>query len=424
MAPKAPSRNPRVLLVNDDGPPSSTSPHILPLYTALRALGWDVTVVIPSGQRSWGSMAFSIKGNLPVWYYYPIQNNNDGSHPDTASSWSSSRRPIDHAKGEIAEWIALDGSPTTATNVGLFNTDTLFDAQSHPVTRRVSSTASTATAAGASSSNTPAFLNPPFQSWADLVVSGPNFGRNTGSAFALSSGTLGAALSGALSGVKSIAVSYGHFAGDSGPKRPTFPSTATPGNSTDAAAAAAEVKTDPNAGHVVQSPPAPEHVEQLATNLTVKIIRRLWDQWEEGVQCYSVNVPLSWTLEDPKIYWTRVWENSYPKLFRPVPLEEVRENPSRTVVSQDKDNTSRPQPALHLTFAPPMGTMLAPSQLPEGTDIWALMNGWVSVVRLNANYSHAFPSGNLERAWSDASNELGPTSTGTRPAGPGTRWML
>jgi tubulin--tyrosine ligase len=42
----------------------------------------------------------------------------------------------------------------------------------------------------------------------DLVLSGPNFGRNTTAIFALSSGTIGGALEGAVCGKKAIALSY------------------------------------------------------------------------------------------------------------------------------------------------------------------------------------------------------------------------
>jgi len=424
-------RPPRVLLVNDDGPPHFSSPHILPLYTALvNQAGWDVTVVLPSGQRSWGSMAFTIRGHLPVWYYYPLRNNHTGSAEGTAECWSSTRRPINRERGEVAEWVLIDGSPTTATNVGLFNTDVLLGAESHPVRRNAAAPASGEVA-----------QPPPFSSWADLVISGPNFGRNTGTAFALSSGTLGAALSGALAGVKSIAISYGHFQGDSGPKLPSKSAfqgaadanSAVGGSSSSSAATAnpanttEPVKTDADAGHIVKSPPPPEHIEQLATNLTVRIVKRLWEEWEDGVQCYSLNVPLAWTLQEPTIYWTKMWENQYPRLFKQISAEEVEANPSKKVLSEH--DGARPTPSTYLTFAPPMGCMLAPEQLPQGTDIWALMNGWVSVVRLTAKYSHVDASStpSLEQAWTDASPATTPPSAPAAPPsrpGPGTRWML
>jgi hypothetical protein len=46
----------RVLLTNDDGPPTNPtgpSPYIWAFYNHLTALGWDVKVVIPSSQKSW-----------------------------------------------------------------------------------------------------------------------------------------------------------------------------------------------------------------------------------------------------------------------------------------------------------------------------------------------------------------------------------
>ena len=45
----------------------------------------------------------------------------------------------------------------------------------------------------------------------DLVVSGPNYGRNTTAVFALSSGTLGGALEAAVCKRRAVAVSYAFF---------------------------------------------------------------------------------------------------------------------------------------------------------------------------------------------------------------------
>ena len=46
----------------------------------------------------------------------------------------------------------------------------------------------------------------------DLVIAGPNFGRNASSYSTLSSGTIGAALEGALLGKRAIALSFAFFA--------------------------------------------------------------------------------------------------------------------------------------------------------------------------------------------------------------------
>jgi tubulin--tyrosine ligase len=98
----------RVLLVNDDGPPSTISPHVLGLWETLQSeLGWQVSVVLPSFQKSWGGMAMTISTPVSVWYYYPLRGNYDGKMPKTDSSWSAARRPI--AEDEVGEWILLDG---------------------------------------------------------------------------------------------------------------------------------------------------------------------------------------------------------------------------------------------------------------------------------------------------------------------------
>ncbi len=45
---------PTVLITNDDGPPSSSSPNIYAFAKALKEkLGWEVKVVVPDVQQSW-----------------------------------------------------------------------------------------------------------------------------------------------------------------------------------------------------------------------------------------------------------------------------------------------------------------------------------------------------------------------------------
>lgn len=100
----------RVLLVNDDGPPAPHSPHILGLYETLRRTHptWDISVVLPSSQKSWGSMAFTLQPPCAVWYYYPQQGDHDGQHArEHAGAWSSVRRPV--ADNEVGEWMLVDG---------------------------------------------------------------------------------------------------------------------------------------------------------------------------------------------------------------------------------------------------------------------------------------------------------------------------
>jgi broad specificity polyphosphatase/5'/3'-nucleotidase SurE len=52
----------KVLLTNDDGPPSPASPYIFRFYALLSSLGWDVKVVINlSGDRRFnGSNSYQV----------------------------------------------------------------------------------------------------------------------------------------------------------------------------------------------------------------------------------------------------------------------------------------------------------------------------------------------------------------------------
>ncbi|KAF8642296.1 hypothetical protein AX16_009566 [Volvariella volvacea WC 439] len=301
---------PTVLLTNDDGPPDpKESPYILGLYLYLtRQLGWDVKVVIPSAQKSWIGKAYHIKETVTGRYYYPRE---DGQQVET----SDSPRPF--KDGELAEWILLDGTPATCTNIGLHN---LFPGQ------------------------------------IDLVISGPNLGRNTSTAFAMSSGTIGAALSGSLSGVRAIALSY---------------------------------------GTVLH--PTPSYLFEPAHRLSAQIISHLWSHWGrdgEGsrsgeVDIYNVNIPMIEQLIAPegmKICWTTLWRNSYKRLFKPVDQEGLGNGPT----SLDALVAS-PSSVLKLgfRFAPDIRGLVTPSldDLPVGTDGWALHHGWASVTPLRASFA-------------------------------------
>ncbi|CAO1614162.1 unnamed protein product [Sympodiomycopsis kandeliae] len=328
----ASSQKLRILLVNDDGPPGPSSPHIFGLYKTLISRGHSVTVVIPSSQKSWGAMAFSISGNLGVWWYYPLSDS-DGRKGE----WSTQRRAL--KDGEEAEWVLVDGSPTTCANIGLFN-QSFYQS-------------------GGGSK--------PF----DLVLSGPNLGRNTGQAFCLSSGTLGAALSASLSNVKSIALSYGHFA--------TVPGSVQ--KSIDASEIALKASQAYVSKEEDQKTVAPRELVEVAHQLSVDIVERLYEKWESNVGTYGINVPLAWTLKDPKIYWTTTWRNSYPQLFKPV-SQDKKGAPTTHLPSH------APQPESHLTFSPEMTSMMAPQDDSIiGTDTWAIVHGHVSITRVRPGFA-------------------------------------
>lgn len=88
----------------------------------------------------------------------------------------------DDAGGE-EDWVLIDGTPATATQLGLFH---LFSSPS-------------SLGSGGGGEQQPAF---------DLVISGPNYGRNTTALFSLSSGTVGGAMEAATFGVRAVAISF------------------------------------------------------------------------------------------------------------------------------------------------------------------------------------------------------------------------
>nr|ODN82625.1 5'/3'-nucleotidase SurE [Cryptococcus depauperatus CBS 7841] len=251
---------PVVLLTNDDGPPCASSPNIFSFCKLLQSkLGWDVRVVIPDCQKSWVGKAYAISDIITTSYFYPLEP--DGLKGDI----SVSPRPL--KEGETMEWILLSGTPASCANIALHN---LYPGE------------------------------------IDLVVSGPNHGRNSSTAFALSSGTLGAALAASLSTpipasssgpslhddhIPCIAVSYG----------------------------------------VVTRPVTPRTLE-LATNTAVDVCQRLFNDWgldtspggKGLVQIYSINIPLVEAMleeDKKKVVLTNMWRNAYGGLFKTTKLD-------------------------------------------------------------------------------------------------------
>ncbi|KAI0691999.1 sure-like protein [Cytidiella melzeri] len=327
----------RVLLTNDDGPPGHDSPYIYGLYRHLtNELGWDVKVVIPSSQKSWIGKAYQIMETTYGRYYYPRD-------PDGAGEISESSRPL--KEGELAEWILLDGTPATCANIALHN---LYPGQ------------------------------------IDLVISGPNLGRNSSSAFALSSGTIGAALSSSLSKTRSIALSYG------------------------------------TVFH-----PTPSTWFLPAHTISGRIIRHLYENWgaDDGgirnneVDLYNVNVPMIPNLLDEPglpIAWTRMWRNSYGRLFKR--LNGVSPKPATSPAGPDsldsdgrgilldgsaRSTSENDSSGLTFKFSPDMEGLIRPdmASLPVGSDGWAIAKGWISVTPLRACFAE--PEQALDNAASE-----------------------
>lgn len=157
------------------------------------------------------------------------------------------------------EWTLLDGTPASCANVGIHH----MHKEKGPV---------------------------------DLVISGPNFGRNSTALYIMSSGTIGAAMEGALSGVKSIGVSYAYEDRNHRPPR------------------------------IIE-----------ASKITVKLIKHLYENWDKEAQLYSINVPLTeqLALGSTRILYTHILENTWGANFEPWEDYEKRQATSSASASSE-----------------------------------------------------------------------------------------
>ncbi|KAK2603525.1 hypothetical protein QQS21_004294 [Conoideocrella luteorostrata] len=216
-----------ILVTNDDGPPSShSSPYIHCLVKHLEDAGHIVSVCLPHTQRSWIGKAHMIGQTLRPLYFTPSANiHGDDTEGITHNLPSSS--------DDAVEWVLIDGTPASCVQIGLYH----FFQDKGPI---------------------------------DLVVSGPNYGRNTTSVFALSSGTLGAALEAAVCRRKSIALSFAFFSRNHDPV-----------------------------------------IIEAACRHGVRVIEALYKQWptDESTDLYSVNVPLVEGVESNKTLWADMLQN-------------------------------------------------------------------------------------------------------------------
>jgi 5'/3'-nucleotidase SurE len=131
------------------------------------------------------------------------------------------------------EWILIDSTPASCVQIGLYH----YFQERGPI---------------------------------DVVVSGPNYGRNTTALFALSSGTIGAAMEGAVCGKHSVALSYAFSSRNHDPV-----------------------------------------VIAEASRHSVKLIEYLCANWADGVDLYSVNVPLEPGVSQNKILYTDMLINKW-----------------------------------------------------------------------------------------------------------------
>jgi tubulin---tyrosine ligase len=215
-------------------------------------------------------------------------------------------------------------------------------------------------------------------------------------AFALSSGTIGAAMSASLSRKRAIALSYGTFLY-----------------------------------------PTPASLFHPAHRLAGAIITQLWNNWgpdPEGIRgdgevdLYNVNIPMVTKLlssEGIGITWSTMWRNSYGRLFSPqhpaiqppatnqeIPVGRP-DSPNVDLSSGDAGKTSTksspvPSPLL-FKFSPDMQNLVKPSlsSLPTNTDAWAVHSDLATVTPLRASFAEPPPEISMTFPGEAASFETG-----------------
>ena len=224
----------------------------------LQQAGHLVSVVLPHQQRSWIGKAHLVGQLTKPSYFRPgTVHQDDGTVHEFPSAASDTPE----------EWVLVNGTPAACAQLGLFH----FYQDRPPV---------------------------------DLVVSGPNYGRNSTTVFSLSSGTLGGALEAAVCQKKAIALS---FAFTSRKNEPAWVADAC------------------------------EHA--------VKLIEHLTKVWHEGVDLYSVNVPVLEERIDRTILITNSLHNYWTSgsSFDEVDAETETPDPE---VQEQEIRSSVPQPAL------------------------------------------------------------------------------
>ncbi|KAF2654631.1 sure-like protein [Lophiostoma macrostomum CBS 122681] len=330
-----------ILVTNDDGPPSDqSSPYVHSLVSTLQSAGHTVSVVLPHTQRSWIGKAHLVGKSIKPTYFRPSPLTTiDGR---LHNSGTTSTRPLPPTSGaQEEEWILVDSTPASCVQIGLY----------HYFSER-----------GA----------------IDLVISGPNYGRNSTAVFSLSSGTIGGAMEAAVCGVKSIALSYAFF----------------------------DRNHDPD-------------IIAGASNLSVKLIQHLYDNWDKETHLYSVNVPLVDKVGDRKILYTAMLQNTWKSgsCFQVLDVPEGEDDGPEEVeaaIRKAEEKQGRKELAggvsgtdsgrdtpvgqgqghiryshKHFTWAPRFKDVYQSVEESEpGNDGWAVAQGYTSVTPLRANFMH------------------------------------
>ncbi|PYH78966.1 putative tubulin-tyrosine ligase [Aspergillus uvarum CBS 121591] len=316
-----------ILVVNDDGPPSNqSSPYIHSLVVSLQSVGHTVSVVLPHQQRSWIGKAHLVGAAVKPTYFRPGTLHKDDG---TTHELPYGMNEVDDEEYDGDEWILVDSTPASCVQIGLYH----YFEDRGPI---------------------------------DLVVSGPNYGRNSTALFAMSSGTIGGAMEAAVCGKRAIALSY----------------------------AFSSRQHDPI-------------VIAEASRHSVRLIEYLHKNWAEGVDLYSVNVPLEPGVSEAKVLYTQMLDNRWSSgsCFKAVEASASTDGPSAhehklreegegagNALAAEGNKLSIKRSRIqhkHFEWAPNFTDVYrSVDEGAPGNDGWVVKEGMTSVTPLKANFMH------------------------------------
>lgn len=238
-----------VVLTNDDGP---LNDKLCPYFKYLvdeiiTTTDWDLSIVVPDQQRSWiGKAHFAGKILSASYIYTKVSTLQPNDKINSFEGPFFRPEPKFHNDKEYQEWCLINSTPAACADIGIHHL--YAHSKGKPI---------------------------------DLVISGPNFGKNSSNLYILASGTVGAAMEAVTHGIKSIALSYAFN----------------------------------NLDHDY-------YILKEAAKISVKLIKKLYQQLKNSLEIdlFSINIPLvdSLNLQSTKIFYAPILKNYWKSIYTPL----------------------------------------------------------------------------------------------------------
>ena len=323
-AAKRRDRPSRVLLTNDDGVDSSL---LVPFIEAMYAEAGgrhnlSLQVLVPDAERSWSSKVMSRFDDVEMRV-----TSRDGHGVHT-----------------------LSGTPADCAAVGCYHMNFGGEEEDDDDDEEEEEGVDLSSSSSSSSSRRP-----------DLVVSGINLGANFGTAFFLSSGTVGAALEGAIAGVPGVALSL--ILGDEA--RESMKNGKPPADAAGAAAASARVVA-----------------------AALRAVRG--GEWPEDVDVLNVNLPAGVVRDTPAVV-TRVGRSRYLECFKRVDKDDNAPTagdavtpapapaPAAAAIEKEAEAEAGAGGGVFVATFKHAPSGMSWEDVDEGSDTWAVKSGRISV---------------------------------------------